>query len=166
MNKILNLGKVKLTMHKNGFPKGFVMKRKATLRECRYILYTLLGINICTREDFEFPEEYKEYNEELLNDVNDWLSGECDDDCISEYAYDCSDEPLGLHNMLIITNYLQKKGIIQWLYEKELENGFKCRGSFPAERTWENVKGFQYIYEDKLKLIGKKINELFEKKTM
>ena len=60
MNKILNLGKVKLTMHKNGFPKGFVMKRKATLRECRYILYRLLGINICTREDFEFPEEYKE----------------------------------------------------------------------------------------------------------
>ncbi len=112
MNKILNLGKVKLTMHKNGFPKGFVMKRKATLRECRYILYRLLGINICTREDFEFPEEYKEYNEELLNDVNDWLSGECDDDYISEYAYDCSDEPLGLHNMLIITNYLQKKGII------------------------------------------------------
>ena len=32
MNKILNLGKVKLTMHKNGFPKGFVMRRKATLR--------------------------------------------------------------------------------------------------------------------------------------
>ena len=60
MNKILNLGKVKLTMHKNGFPKGFVMKRKATLRECRYILYSLLGINICTREDFEFLEEYKE----------------------------------------------------------------------------------------------------------
>ena len=28
MNRILNLGKVKLTMHRNGFPKGFVMKRK------------------------------------------------------------------------------------------------------------------------------------------
>lgn len=112
MNRILNLGKVKLTMHKNGFPKGFVMKRKATLRECRYILYRLLGINICTREEFEFPEDYKEYNEELLNDVNGWLSGERDEDCISDYAFDCKDEPLGMHNMLIITNYLQKKGII------------------------------------------------------
>ena len=53
---------------------------------------------------------------------------------------------------------------LQWLYEKELENGFKCRGSFPAERTWENVKGFRYLYEDELKRIGEKINELFEKK--
>lgn len=112
MNRILNLSKVKLTMHKNGFPKGFVMKRKATLRECRYILYRLLGINICTREEFESIEDYKEYNEELLNDVNGWLSGERDEDCISEYAFDCKDEPLGMHNMLIITNYLQKKGII------------------------------------------------------
>ena len=74
--------------------------------------YVFSPYNYYDQEDFEFPEEYKEYNEELLNDVNDWLSGECDDDFISEYAYDCSDEPLGLHNMLIITNYLQKKGII------------------------------------------------------
>lgn len=55
---------------------------------------------------------------------------------------------------------------LQWLYEKELENGFKCRGSFPAERTWENVKGFRYLYEDELKLIGEKINELFEKNNV
>lgn len=55
---------------------------------------------------------------------------------------------------------------LQWLYEKELENGFKCRGSFPAERTWENVKGFRYLYEDELKRIGEKINELFEKNNV
>ena len=55
---------------------------------------------------------------------------------------------------------------LQWLYEKELENGFKCRGSFPAERTWENVKGFQYIYEDELKHIGKKSMSCLKKKTM
>lgn len=112
MNRILNLGKVKLTMHENGFPKGFVLKRKATLRECRYILDNLLGINICTSEDYDYAEEYKEYNEELVQDVNDWLAGERDEDSISKYAYDCMDEQLGMHNMLIITNYLQKKGII------------------------------------------------------
>ncbi len=55
---------------------------------------------------------------------------------------------------------------LQWLYEKELKNGLKVRGSFPAEQTWENVKGFRYLYEDELKLIGKKINELFEKNNV
>ena len=55
---------------------------------------------------------------------------------------------------------------LQWLYEKELENGFKVRGSFPAEQTWENIKGFRYIDEEDLKCMVENINELFEKKTM
>jgi hypothetical protein len=112
MNRILNLGKVKLVMHDNGFPKGFILKRRATLRECRYIMYELLGINIATREDFELQDEYTDYNKDLCKDVNDWLEGNLDEDAIAQYAYDCSDEQLGMHNMLIITSYLQKKGII------------------------------------------------------
>jgi hypothetical protein len=112
MNKILNLGKIKLTMHDNGFPRGFILKREMTVREARYLMYELLGINICTSKDFDYAEDYKEYNEELVQDVNDWLAGERDEDSISKYAYDCMDEQLGMHNMLIITDYLQKKGII------------------------------------------------------
>ena len=54
---------------------------------------------------------------------------------------------------------------LQWLYEKELENGFKVRGSFPAEQTWENIKGFRYIDEEDLKCMVENINELFEKKN-
>ena len=32
--------------------------------------------------------------------------------------------------------------------------------------NWQNVKGFRYLYEDELKRIGKKINELFEKNNV
>jgi hypothetical protein len=112
MNRILNLGKVKLVMYDNGFPKGFILKRRATLRECRYIMYELLGIVICNRNDFEYQEDYKDYNKKLCDDVDDWLEGNLDEDGIAQYAYDCADEQLGMHNMLIITSYLQKKGII------------------------------------------------------
>ena len=55
---------------------------------------------------------------------------------------------------------------LQWLYEEELKNGLKVRGSFPAEQTWENIKGFRYIYEEDLKCMVENINELLEKKTM
>lgn len=112
MNKILNLGKVKLTMRDNGFPKGFILKRELTLREARYLMSQLLGIDISDRDCFEFQYEYKEYNDGLCQDVNAWLRGDADDSVIAEYAYDCSDEQLGMHNMLIITQYLIKKGII------------------------------------------------------
>lgn len=110
--KILNLGKVKLTMHDNGFPKGFILKRELTVREARYLMSQLLGIDISERDDFESQEEYKEYNDGLCQDVNDWLRGDADESVIAEYAYDCSEEQLGMHNMLIITQYLIKKGII------------------------------------------------------
>ncbi len=109
--KTYNIGKVKLTMESNGFPKGFILKRDLNVRECRYILYTLLGINIATKEDLD-KEEYQEQNEEYVQTVNAWLRGETDDSAIMEFAFDCSDEPLGLMNMLPIVAYLQKKGII------------------------------------------------------
>lgn len=98
-------------MESNGFPKGFILKRDLTVRECRYILYSLLGINIATKDDLD-DEEYREQNEEYVQTVNAWLRGETDDSVIIEFAFDCSDEPLGLMNMLPIVAYLQKKGII------------------------------------------------------
>lgn len=109
--KIYSIGKVKLTMESNGFPKGFILKRDLTVRECRYILYSLLGINIATKDDLD-DEEYREQNEEYVQTVNAWLRGETDDSAIIEFAFDCSDEPLRLMNMLPIVAYLQKKGII------------------------------------------------------
>ena len=62
-NKILhmknyNIGKIKMTMETNGFPKGLILNRELTIRECRYILKTLLGINISIKEDFYDIEEY------------------------------------------------------------------------------------------------------------
>ncbi len=109
--KTFDIGKVKLIMEANGFPKGFILKRDLNIRECRYILYSLLGINIATKEDLD-NEEYQEQNDEYVQTVNAWLRGETDDSAIMEFAFDYSDEPLGLMNMLPIVAYLQKKDII------------------------------------------------------
>lgn len=110
--KIYNVGKVKINLEKNGFPKGLILKRDLSARECRHIMKTLLGIEINTREDVYDDEEYKDYNDELKETVNKWLIGEVDDSNIMEYAYDCSDEPIGIMNLIPIIQYLKKKKII------------------------------------------------------
>ena len=116
-NKILhmknyNIGKIKMTMETNGFPKGLILNRELTIRECRYILKTLLGINISIKEDFYDIEEYNDYNNDMKINVNEWLVGNRDDSCIMEYAFDCSDEPIGIMNLIPILFYLKKKNII------------------------------------------------------
>lgn len=110
--KKFNLGTIKMDMENNGFPKGIILNRKVTVREARYIMFNLLGINIWVREDCETDEEYKEYNKELTSVVNSWLIGEYDDNILMDYASDCSDEQLGLMNMIPILCYLKKKNII------------------------------------------------------
>ncbi len=110
--KKFNLGTIKVDMENNGFPKGLILKRDVTVREARYIMFNLLGINIWVREDCETNEEYKEYNDALTSVVNSWLIGEYDDYALMEYAGDCADEQLGLMNMIPILNYLKKKSVI------------------------------------------------------
>lgn len=110
--KKYNLGTVKVEMEANGFPKGLILKRELTIRECRYILRNLLGIEIQTKEDCYDAEEYKEYNEEIKHNVNEWLKGDFDDYAIMEFAYDCSDESIGIMNLIPILFYLKKIGVI------------------------------------------------------
>lgn len=110
--KNYKIGSVKMTMETNGFPKGLILKRELTVREARYILYTLLGINILTLDDCDDTGHYKEENETYRDSVTRWLRGEMDDEAIADFAYDCSDEQLGLMNMIPILAYLKKKGII------------------------------------------------------
>ena len=64
------------------------------------------------KDCFDSNEEYKEYNNDVCDTVNDWLIGNCDDDSIMEYAYDCSDEPIGIMNLIPIINYLKKLDIL------------------------------------------------------
>lgn len=111
--KKFNIGTIKMKMNSNGFPKGFILKRELTLRECRYILKTLLGIDINDADCFVDKYEYKSYNVTLKQDVNDWLQGELEDDYIMmEYADDCGDEPIGIMNLVPLICYLKKKDII------------------------------------------------------
>lgn len=112
MKKTFNIGSVKLNLESNGFPKGLILKRDLTVKESRYIMYHLLGININTINEYDDKEEYKEYNDELTNSVNSWLRGDIDDEIIMEYAYDCSDEPMGIMNLIPIICYLKKRDII------------------------------------------------------
>lgn len=110
--KKYNIGSVKLNLETNGFPKGLILNRDLTVKESRYIMYNLLGININTIDDCYGRDEYKEYNIDLSNSVNSWLRGDIDDENLMEYAGDCADEPIGIMNLIPIVSYLKKKNII------------------------------------------------------
>lgn len=99
----------KVVIRKNGFIDGIVTKRYLSIRECRHILKNILGIDISNRNDFDSKQEYDEYNSELKDNVTEWIDGVKDDQYIlDEYAYDCSDEPLGIWNCISVLQYLQK----------------------------------------------------------
>ena len=111
--KKFNVGTVVMEIPKGDYiPKGLVLKRELTIREGRYIVGNLLMIGINSEEDCYDSEEYKEYNSELQKVVNDWLRGEAEDYSIMEYAYDCSDESIGVMNLIPILMYLKKREII------------------------------------------------------
>lgn len=96
----------------NGFSHGLVTKRSVSTREVRHIMRHIFGIDVNDRECFESKEDYDEYNNELTQNFNDWLNGDADDQTIMDYAFDCSDEPIGLFNAFKMAEYLQKKGVL------------------------------------------------------
>ena len=96
----------------NNFPKGLILKRDVTTHEARYIMIRCFGIAINTIEDCYDEEEYREYNANLTTCVNKWLKGDVDDSAIMDYAYDYSNEQLGLFNLLIVLTYLERRDII------------------------------------------------------
>ena len=115
------MNKVKTTMIKlkpinvltpNGFSHGLVTKRPLATREVRHIMKNIFGIDVNERDCFESKEDYSEYNNELTRNFNNWLNGEVDDQAIMGYAYDCSDEQIGLFNAFKMAEYLQKRGAI------------------------------------------------------
>ena len=109
--RTINLRKFK--MKADNFDRGFVLKRNLNLRESRYLLKSILGIVISDRRDFCSSDEYKDYNSELVEDVNKWLKGDTDDNCITQwYAGDCGDESIGIWNAFKIAQYLINKNII------------------------------------------------------
>lgn len=105
------LNKIKV-LTPNGFAHGLKTKRKASIREARYVFKNIFGIDINNQSDMFSVEDYKDYNNDLVNDFNDWLNGESDDSVIMSYAFDCADESLGLFNAFKLAEYLQKRGII------------------------------------------------------
>lgn len=110
--KKFNIGTIKTNLHTNGYVKGLVLNRDLTVKECRHIMRSILGICISTREDFDFSYDLKDYNDELTECVNKWLRGEMEDHMVMEFAYDCSDYDIGIMNLIPIIAYLKKKNII------------------------------------------------------
>lgn len=108
----IDLGKIKCIGTSQNHIDGLVLKRKITTREAKYILANILGIELQTKEDFEDLEEYQEQNQEYARAVNNWLIGEIDDTAIMEFAWDCSDEPIGIFNLIAIISYLKKRDVI------------------------------------------------------
>jgi hypothetical protein len=111
--KKFKLGVVEITTDLNGHSKGLILKRKVTTQEAKYILGTLLGFVLATGDDFDCFSDYRERLIEYTNTVNLWLEGKLDDDSIAELSCDCSEEQLGLMNMIPILAYLKKKGVIE-----------------------------------------------------
>ena len=107
-SKTYKIGEIKLKISSNGYPCGFFLKRRLNLRECKYILNNLLGINLAIRDCFYDKEEYDDYNQEIEDTVNEWLNGNLEDESIAEFAEDCSDDQLGIFNMFPIAAYLLK----------------------------------------------------------
>ena len=109
-----SFNELRFTRETNGFIKGLVLNRDLTVDECRYIMTELLGIEIQEEDDFcdDEQEEWQEYNEDLQHNVNDWLRGDSDDECIAEYMYDCQDDQLGMMQMIGILIYLKDIEVI------------------------------------------------------
>lgn len=107
-SKTYKIGEIKLKISSNGYPCGFFLKRRLNLRECKYILNNLLGINLAIRDCFYDKEEYDDYNQELEDSINEWLNGNLEDESIAEFEADCYAGQLGIFNMFPIAAYLLK----------------------------------------------------------
>ena len=107
-SKTYKIGEIKLKISSNGYPCGFFLKRRLSLRECKYILNNLLGINLAIRDCFYDKEEYGDYNQELEDSINEWLNGNLEDESIAEFEADCYAGQLGIFNMFPIAAYLLK----------------------------------------------------------
>ena len=55
----INLGKIKYIGTNQNCIEGLVLKRKVTIREAKYILTNIFGIELLTKDDFENLEEYQ-----------------------------------------------------------------------------------------------------------
>lgn len=107
-SKTYKIGEIKLKISSNGYPCGLMLKRRLTLRECKYILNNLLGINLAIRDWFNYKEEYDNYNQEIEDTFNEWINGNLDDDAIAKFEAVCYHGQLGIFNMFPIAAYLLK----------------------------------------------------------
>ena len=108
----INLGEIKCIGTNQNRIDGLVLKRKVTIREAKYILTNIFGIELLTKDDFEDLDEYRERDQEYTEVVNDWLIGKTDDTAIMGFAWD-SDEPIGIFNLISIIYYLKKRNVIE-----------------------------------------------------
>lgn len=107
----INLGKIKCIGTNKNHIDRLILKRKVTIKEAKYILTNIFGIELLTKGDFENLKEYQEQNQEYTRVVNNWLIGKADDTAIMEFAWDSS-EPIGIFNLISIIYYLKKKNVI------------------------------------------------------
>ena len=68
-SKTFKTGTIQMTLEKNGFPKGLILKRNLDFDECKYLMEDILGIFLGNVSDFFDIEEYNEYCDELVENV-------------------------------------------------------------------------------------------------
>lgn len=92
---------------------GLKLKRKLTFKECAYILKNVFKLYVDPKNSFVNAEDYEDFKQEVVEDVNNWLIGQETDEAILVYCVDnnCT-KAIGLKKICQIIDFLNKNDII------------------------------------------------------
>lgn len=106
---------INFIVNKNGYLKGFDLKRDITWTEALYIMDKLLGFQIkeLYLSGYEDKEECEWEKEYVRKSVNNFLRGDVDlMFLLNEYAAGCEDDSLCVYDIFNVANYLKEKNIV------------------------------------------------------
>ena len=90
----------------------FIVKRKLTSEEACHILHEILLIELSEIDDFWDEEEYIDYLNDLVDSMNNWLIGVCEEDGVLEKVGTYDDAYIGIWNAFKIAEYLIEINVI------------------------------------------------------
>ena len=90
----------------------FIVKRELTTEEVCHILHEILLIELSEADDFWDKEEYIDYLNDLVDSMNNWLIGVCEEDKVLEKVGIYDDACIGIWNAFKIAEYLIEINVI------------------------------------------------------
>ena len=104
----------RVNVDEDGYTIGFHRLRDCTTREAKHILIGIFGFVMPQYDEmFGRDLEILKFNTEVIKDVHAFLDGECDIDYLyQKYAAQYCENSFTVHDMFVLAEYLQRKGII------------------------------------------------------